>query len=277
MGPKYRAFQTGGNPNDKNFKVQGLGLNADEEKRLDERHRLLESLDTLAQDAAKQEAVQLAAALRQQAFRALAGESRKVFDMSAEKDALRDRYGRNPFGQSCLLARRLVEYGVPFITVVGDNFGKPDFAEATAGTLTGTTTKHMKLLCPPLDQGFSALLDDLSKKGLLETTIVMWHGEFGRSPDPESDGGRGHWPYCFTGVVAGGGFKGGMVVGESDAEARYIKRAADLSLGHVGERVHAAGNQSGRPLANAWTAAWPTSARPPPARCRGAGFLTEIM
>ena len=131
--------------------------------------------------------------------------------MSEETDALREKYGRHHFGQSCLLARRLVQRGVPFITIHSggwdthrDNFGA------------------MKNLLPPLDQGFSALLEDLAEKGLLDSTIVTWFGEFGRTPKiaPEApwDGGRHHWGPVMSAVVAGGGFKGGVVVGSTDAK-----------------------------------------------------------
>jgi uncharacterized protein (DUF1501 family) len=150
-------------------------------------------------------------------FNALvAGDAKTAFDLNQEKEELRDRYGRNYFGQCCLMARRLVEHGVPFITI---NWGGWD-----------THANHfdaMRQLLPTLDQGFSALLEDLAQRGLLSSTIVVWYGEFGRTPKLDMAapwfGGRHHWSECYSAVVAGGGFKGGAVVGESDAKGEYVK------------------------------------------------------
>jgi uncharacterized protein (DUF1501 family) len=143
-------------------------------------------------------------------------DAKAAFDLSQEEDELRDRYGRHYFGQCCLLARRLVEHGVSFVTV---NWGGWD-----------THANHfdaMKQLLPTLDRGFSALLEDLAQRGLLSCTIVVCHGEFGRTPKVDMtapwDGGRHHWSACYCAVVAGGGFKGGAVVGESDAKGEYVK------------------------------------------------------
>ncbi|MBI5395969.1 MAG: DUF1501 domain-containing protein [Verrucomicrobia bacterium] len=143
-------------------------------------------------------------------------DAKTAFDLNHEKKELRDRYGRNYFGQSCLMARRLVEHGVPFITI---NWGGWD-----------THTNNfdaMKQLLPTLDQGFSALLEDLAQRGLLSSTIVVWYGEFGRTPKVDMAapwfGGRHHWGACCSAVVAGGGFKGGAIVGESDAKGEYVK------------------------------------------------------
>ncbi|MBM3888822.1 MAG: DUF1501 domain-containing protein [Verrucomicrobia bacterium] len=144
------------------------------------------------------------------------GDAKTAFDLNQEKPELRDRYGRNYFGQCCLMARRLVEHGVPFVTI---NWGGWD-----------THANHfdaMKQLMPTLDQALSALLEDLAQRGLLSSTIVVWHGEFGRTPKLDMAepwfGGRHHWSACHSAVVAGGGFKGGAVVGESDAKGEYVK------------------------------------------------------
>ena len=144
------------------------------------------------------------------------GEAKRAFDLEEEKDEMRERYGRTHQGQSCLVARRLVERGVPLVTV---NWGGWDTHRDNFGA--------MKRLLPPLDRAFSALLEDLDQRGLLESTIVTWFGEFGRSPkiDPKPpwDGGRHHHGNCMSAVVAGGGFKGGMVVGESDEKGELPK------------------------------------------------------
>ena len=144
------------------------------------------------------------------------GDAKKAFDISREKDSLRDQYGRHHFGQSCLMARRLVEHGVPFVTV---NMGGWDTHVENF--------KAMKNLLPVLDSGFSTLLQDLADRGLLESTIVVWHGEFGRTPrvagEPPWFGGRHHFGNVFSAVVAGGGFKGGQVIGASDGTGENVK------------------------------------------------------
>jgi uncharacterized protein (DUF1501 family) len=143
------------------------------------------------------------------------GEARKLFDLSSETKEVRDRYGRNTFGQSCLMARRLVEEGVPYVTI---NYKGWD-----------THKQHFQIMAqklPEMDQGMAALLQDLADRGLLDSTIVWWGGEFGRTPkiqwNPPWNGGRGHYGNCFSAVVAGGGFKGGCVVGASDAKGAEV-------------------------------------------------------
>ncbi len=151
-----------------------------------------------------------------QAYDRILGKARKAFDLSKEPDELRDRYGRTTFGQSCLLARRLVEHEVPFVTV-------------TKGGWDTHYRNHdnMAVLNPDLDRGFSALLEDLHQRGLLASTIVVCAGEFGRTPriqtHPRWDGGRHHFSDVFSVVVAGGGFEGGQVVGSSDDRASSVR------------------------------------------------------
>lgn len=216
LGTEYKTFATGGNPDADRVTVQGIvppgGVT---EERLQDRRSLLESVDSLAREMDKNKTFEVMDSYQERAYGLILGDAKKAFEMSEEKDEVRERYGRNRFGQSCLLARRLVERGVPFITVNSggwdthrDNFGR------------------MKVLLPPLDQGFSALLEDLAERGLLETTIVTWFGEFGRTPKiaqgPPWDGGRHHYGPAMSAVVAGGGFKGGAVVGSTDAKGEKI-------------------------------------------------------
>jgi hypothetical protein len=144
-----------------------------------------------------------------------------AFDLSKEKPAIIDRYGRTRFGQSCLLARRLVEAGVPFIQV---NWSDHVEAEEDAGD--GGWDHHYRNFqimqdrhAPWLDQSVSALLSDLSERGLLDSTLVIAVGEFGREPKINDKAGRDHWPGCYSALMAGGGVKGGRVVGTSDAKA----------------------------------------------------------
>ncbi len=145
----------------------------------------------------------------------------RMFDLSREPSDLADRYGRTRFGQSCLLARRLVEHGVPFVQV---NWADHVEAEEDAGD--GGWDNHYRNFpimqdrqAPWFDQTFTALLTDLRQRGLLDTTMVIAVGEFGRTPRINDKAGRDHWEHCYCAVVAGGGIKGGRVIGESDARA----------------------------------------------------------
>lgn len=151
-----------------------------------------------------------------------------AFDLSQEPVKLRERYGLNPHGQSVLQARRLVERGVPLVTVFWPNDGIKDVS-VYWDTHARNFIDLKQRLMPATDQAFSALLDDLSSRGLLDETLVIWTGEFGRTPkvgQRNSDAGAGadgrdHWPGCFTTVLAGGGVRGGMVYGASDRHAAY--------------------------------------------------------
>jgi len=151
-----------------------------------------------------------------QAYDLILGDAGKVFDLSQEKDEVRDRYGRNTFGQSCLVARRLVERGVPYITInyQGWDTHKQNF-------------QVMRQKLPQMDKGLATLLQDLSERGLLDSTIVWWTGEFGRTPkvmwEAPWNGGRNHHGEVFSAMVAGGGFKGGHVVGASDARGEQVR------------------------------------------------------
>jgi hypothetical protein len=153
------------------------------------------------------------------------GRARDAFDLSKEKDALRDAYGRNTFGASCLLARRLVEAGTRVVEVIWPKVANSD--NHSWDVHAGLTDRMKKQAAPMLDSGLSALIADLDDRGLLEETLVVAIGEFGRSPqrgvstsgNGNSDDGRDHWPYCYTAVVAGAGMKRGFVYGQSDKTA----------------------------------------------------------
>ncbi len=162
------------------------------------------------------DANQDAPAAIQQLFTA---QAKRAFNLSAEKEDLRSNYGRNTFGQSCLLARRLIEHGVRLATV---NMFDTVFntiswdCHADGGALATTLDDYRDILCPMFDQAYSALLDDLEERGLLETTLVIAMGEFGRTPLLNPRGGRDHWPGVWSILFAGGGIRGGQVVGSSD-------------------------------------------------------------
>ena len=217
LGPKLKPFATGGDPNATRFEVEGVVSRGINDARQAARRELLEKLDTMRHSVAASPQVAASEEAKEQAYELIMGEGREVFDLSKEKPQLRDRYGRHTFGQDCLAARRMVEAGVPYIVI---NYpGGWD-----------THSNHfatMRRQCPQLDQGLAMLLQDLQDHGLLESTIVWCCGEFGRGPkvdwQPPWNGGRNHWGNVFTALVAGGGFKGGHVVGASDAKAEEVK------------------------------------------------------
>jgi Protein of unknown function (DUF1501) len=155
----------------------------------------------------------------QRAVTLMRSSATKAFDLDSEPKALRDRYGRNLFGQGCLLARRLIEKGVPFVEV----------SLATVGNLTLGWDTHLdnfegvRRLSEVLDPAWATLMDDLKDKGLLDTTTIVWMGEFGRTPKINGNRGRDHWPNSWTSVLAGGGIKGGQVVGKTSADGTTVE------------------------------------------------------
>ncbi len=215
LGPRYKPFATGGNPAAARFLVEGVVSGNISDDRQRSRRELLHSLDSLKQSLpGNPEAAKLDTA-EANAYDMILGDAGKLFDLSQEEPELRDRYGRNTFGQSCLMARRLVEAGVPFVTI---NYGGWDTHKQHFET--------MRWKLPQMDNGMATLLEDLDEHGLLDSTIVWWSGEFGRGPkvdwQPPWNGGRSHYGKCFSAVVAGGGFKGGQVVGASDATGSNV-------------------------------------------------------
>ncbi len=155
----------------------------------------------------------------------ISGRARKAFDLSQEKPETREKYGKNTFGQSCLLARRLVEAGTRFVEVNWPKVANSD--NHSWDVHTGLSTRMKTQAAPMLDTALSALLEDLDERGLLKETLVVAVGEFGRSPqrgvstsgNDNSDDGRDHWPYCYTSLIAGAGIKRGFVYGKSDKTA----------------------------------------------------------
>jgi hypothetical protein len=207
--------------------------------RLTDRRRLLAAFDRLDRHA---DALRSARALddyRSQAFAMLtAPATMKLFDLGREKDAVRDRYGRTRFGQSCLLARRLIERGVRFVTV---NMFETVFDEITwdiHGSRPFTDITEMaRLVAPNFDRAYSTLLEDLKDRGLLETTIVTAMGEFGRTPKINPAGGRDHHPGVWTILLGGGPIQGGRVVGESD-ELGYAPKSRPVTPGVVAATIY---------------------------------------
>lgn len=192
--------------------------------RLTDRKRLLTGLDHWQQRLEAEGSIDRYGDLRQKAFGLLSSAgTKRALNVDEESAELRDRYGRTVFGQNCLLGRRLVEAGVPFVQV---NWSGDAEDEQQGGD--GGWDLHYRLFermqdryCPIFDRAFTSLLDDLDRRGLLDSTLVLAMGEFGRSPEISSIGGREHWPFGYSVVVAGGGTPGGTVIGASTADGGY--------------------------------------------------------
>jgi len=210
LGPAYKPFATGGDPNAERFEVQGIINRGINDARQQARRELVDKTNVMGYGLADVPEMAAAQEAKEKAYGLILGKGREVFDLSNEPTELRDRYGRNTFGQECLAARRMVEAGVPYV-----NISFPGGWDTH-----GNHFQTMARQCPWLDQGLATLLADLSEKKLLDSTLVWCTGEFGRTPkiswEPPWNGGRHHYGAVFSVLVAGGGFKGGRVVGSSD-------------------------------------------------------------
>jgi hypothetical protein len=214
LGGRYESFKTG-DPNAPGFKVQDVAP-AEElsQRRTARRKNLLAAVDELAKKVEGNDQLSTYDEFRQQAATlVLSPEARSAFAIDQESAKLRDRYGRNTFGQSALLARRLVERGVKFVTV---NFGGWDHHAKIWDGLKGRL--------PELDTGFSALIEDMNNRGLLDDTLVVCMGEFGRTPKINKDVGRDHWGQAASLLFAGAGVKPGLVLGATDKHGAYPTR-----------------------------------------------------
>jgi hypothetical protein len=213
LGAGYDPFLLAADPSAPNFSVPELGRSADLPKqRLEARRELLTSLN--GREAAGD-------GLNNSLQRALdlvsSDSARRAFDLRGEPETVRDRYGRNIHGQCLLLARRLIEAGVRLVCVNWHQDGS-NFWDTHENNFPSLKNRLM----PPTDQGFSALLDDLAQRGLLDETLLVWVGEFGRTPRiNNARAGREHHPGCYSAVLAGGGVCGGQVFGRSDRQAAY--------------------------------------------------------
>lgn len=232
LGAAYDPFVLGADPSAPDFRVDSLDppLGVDDH-RLTGRQTLLQRFDRQQRLVESSGAVDSMNTLYRRAFTMLTDPAAKVaFDLSRETARVRDRYGRHTQGQSALLARRLVEVGVPFVSV----FSHVDVDRGSWDTHQNHVQRVRNDLCPPADQAFSALLEDLHTRGLLEETLVIWMGEFGRTPrmgvnfsnNTNNVTGRDHWCNCYSVVLAGGGVRGGNVVGSSDRFAAYPRERA---------------------------------------------------
>jgi uncharacterized protein (DUF1501 family) len=215
LGSKYQPFATGGDPAKTPFAVEGVVAEGITDARQQSRRKLLENLDTFTRTMQGNPLVDRLDKNQQDAYSLILGKAKDTFDLSKESEELKTAYGKTTFGQSCLQARKLVEAGVPFITINASGWD--------------THKKHFELMSrmlPELDKGLSTLLQDLSDRGLLDSTIVWCGGEFGRTPKVDWsapwNGGRSHYGKAFSHLVAGGGFKGGQVVGATGLRGEEV-------------------------------------------------------
>ncbi len=270
LGPNFKPFATGGNPNAERFEVEGVVARSITDDRQKSRRELLGKLNTMGHAMAADPALVATEEAKERAYELILGAGKEVFDLSKEKPALRDRYGRHTFGQECLVARRLVETGVPYVVINypgGWDTHKNHF-------------QTMRRQAPQLDQGLAMLLQDLQDHGLLESTLVWCSGEFGRGPkidwQPPWNGGRNHYGKVFSVLVAGGGFKGGQVVGSSDATGSEVKDRPVYPVDLLGSIYQLAGIDATAKLPHPLALeahVLPTEAE----GAKSAGLLTEIM
>lgn len=233
LGKAFDPFVLNTDPSVANFKVPDLLPPQDlGEVRMERRRRMRSIVEQHAAEFEASPAAKLMDSNFEAAWRMMTSpEARAAFDLSKEPQAMREKYGMNRFGQCCLLARRLVEAGVRFVTV---NTFLTVFNEITwdiHGSAPFTSIEGMKnIVAPMYDQAYATLIEDLSDRGLLANTLVCNLAEFGRTPRINPAGGRDHWPQCFSGYFAGGGVQGGRVIGKSDAIGAYpAERAVDPS------------------------------------------------
>lgn len=269
LGGRYKPFATGGDPGRTPFVVEGVVAQGITEQRQRDRRDFLKKLNSL--EHAMPNDPQLAALNQcdQQAYDLILGDAGKVFDLAQENDDLRGRYGRTTFGQACLLARRLVEKGVPYITI---NYSGWDTHKSHFQT--------MQRKLPELDKGLATLLQDLSQRGLLDSTIVWCCGEFGRTPQVQWEapwnGGRNHYGKVFSVLVAGGGFQGGRVVGSSTDKGEEVRDRPVYPVDLIGSMYELLGIDTSADLPHPQgqlATVLPTAAD----GAKSGGRLTEIM
>ena len=239
LGPSYTPFSVVGDPSTPSFKVPNLAPLAEVAGRFDDRTRLLAALDRLERDVDRQKIDSHDRSCRQAIELISSPAARTAFDLTREPAALRDRYGRHCWGQRALLARRLVEAGCSFVTMVLENpyqSGIPWLSDGTYNWDSHAVNCHifndLKMRLPIYDQAVTALVEDLYARGLDKRVLLVVTGEFGRTPRLESQvgtqthvrqPGRDHWPQAMSMLVAGGGMRTGQVIGATDAKGEHPK------------------------------------------------------
>lgn len=228
LGPAFDPYYFYQDPN-KEVRLEDLALRTDVSKeRFARRGKLLDQINDQMPEIEKAVSNYALDKYYEKAFDLiLSGRAREAFDLTKEDDKMRDRYGRHTFGQGLLTARRLIEAGTRFVQMNWPSVANGDPNTDAWDTHAANFGPLRNLHCPKLDSGLSALLEDMEQRGLLKETLVVAVGEFGRSPrlgvstsgNSNSPDGRDHWPYCYTGLVAGAGIKRGSVYGKSDATA----------------------------------------------------------
>lgn len=220
LGKSHNPLFFSDNPNTPTFKLPELSLPESVSiGRLENRNELLKLIDSQAKLMEKSIVAKGVDESYQKAVAMLTSPKfKQAFDLTQEPDKVRDRYGRTTYGQSCLLARRLAQAGAKFVNVYfSQNIGGKGHGWDYHGFRGENVVGRLEELMPITDQTLSALIEDLDERGMLDRTLVVWVGEFGRTPRISSNGGRDHWPKCYTGLVAGGGTKRGHVYGKSDS------------------------------------------------------------
>ncbi len=242
LGPLHAPLVVGENQNFNNPQGNGVDqilkvADLDRPKAIDEATGAarLDLLRDMQDDFAAARPGQIAkshAAAYDRAIRLMQSDGGEGVRPDDEKAALRDTYGRNLFGQGCLLARRLVERGVPFVEVTLGNWDTH-----------GQNFDQVKNLCGTLDPAWAALMDDLKDRGLLDTTLIVWMGEFGRTPKINQQKGRDHCPNAWSTVLAGGGIKGGQAVGKTSKDGTTVEDRPATAPDLLATRLHGAGHR----------------------------------
>jgi len=242
LGKRHNPLLIKSDPNERDFGVPELSLPDDiSGERLAHRRDMLELLDTQLASLESETVVGVDQMYERAYEMLLAPSVRSAFDLSRESTATRDRYGRNTYGQSCLLARRLVESGVKFVNVYFSRTIGGRRAEGGWDTHGFDNTRMYPILkswqLPLTDQALPALLGDLEERGLLDETLVVWMGEFGRTPKINANASRDHWPTCYSALLAGGGVRRGAVVGASNRDGSHPENRP-IQLGEVAATMY---------------------------------------
>jgi hypothetical protein len=220
LGSAHEPFVLNGDPANKKFKIENLEPPAGQsEFRISARRDLLLQMDEIQRKAENNASLEHDTAYTRAFNLLLSPSNKEAFNLNNEKGDVRDRYGRNTFGQSCLLARRLIEHGTRFVTVnhFDTVFGQSCWdMHSDGGGLNNCYSDYEHLLCPQFDWAFTALIDDLQTRGLLQETVVAVLSEFGRTPRLNKNGGRDHYPSAYTNFLVGGPIRGGQAIGSTD-------------------------------------------------------------